>query len=397
MLTQKYKPKNLEEFVDQKDAVKILFEWIKKRPKGKALLFYGPPGVGKSALIEAYAAENNLELIEMNASDYRSAKQIKETIGKSVSQQTLFKKGKIFFIDEIDGLVGREDSGGAAELIAIIKQSKYPIVLAANSPYHLKLKSLLNYCQLVRFGKISVWDIEKRLKEVCEYEGIVCDENVLRQLARISYGDLRSAINDLEIISAGKDKISPKDLEELSPRERDRNIFDALKIIFKTKSALGAKLAVNNVDKDPDEIFWWIANNIAYEYEKPEELADAYAALSRADMFRRQIYHRQNWRLQSYMIDMMTAGVAASKKEPYRKFVKYQYPSNFLILSRTKQTRKNSSEIHKKVASYFHCSSKKFRSQVLPYLRIIVKNKKFREKFLSDLSISKDELKPLFM
>ena len=134
MWTQKYNPKNLNEFIGQKEAVKIFTDWIKKRPKGKALLFHGPPGIGKSVLLEAYAAESDSELIQMNASDHRNAKQIREVIGKSVAQQTLFKKGKIFFIDEVDGLFGREDYGGAGELINMIKLSHYPIILAANNP-----------------------------------------------------------------------------------------------------------------------------------------------------------------------------------------------------------------------------------------------------------------------
>ena len=396
MWTQKYKPKSLNQFVNQKEAVKILDEWNKKPPKNKVLLFYGPPGVGKSALIEAYAEENNLDLIQMNASDYRSAKQIKEVIGKSISQQTLFKKGKIFFIDEIDGLFGREDFGGAGELIAIIKKSRYPIVFAANNPYNPKLRSLISYCLLIKFSKISVWDIEKRLKEICKDEGIAYDEDVLRQLARVCNGDLRSAITDLEIVASGGEKLSLKDLEDLSPREREKNIFDSLKIIFKTKSALSAKLALNNVDKDFDEIFWWVENNIINEYETPEELVAAYDALSKADMFKRRISSRQNWRLQSYMIDMMTAGVAVSKKEVYKKFVKYQYPNNIIVLGATKQIRKEAKELNVKFTSYFHCSTRKFKSQVLPYLKIILRNKKFKEKFLSQFGITIDDLKVLF-
>jgi replication factor C large subunit len=396
MFAQKYKPKNLKEFMNQKEAVKIFLDWMEKPKKGKALLFYGSPGVGKSALAEAYASEKNLELIGMNASDYRSAKQIKAVIGKSISQQTLFKRGKVFFIDEIDGLVGRGDSGGVGELIDVIKQSSYPIILAANNPYEPRLRTLLRYCQPIKFSKISVWDIEKRLKEICSHEKISYGGDVLRQLSRMSDGDLRSAINDLWIISAGNGELSSENLNELSSRERERNIFDALKIIFKTKSALGAKLALNNVDKDPDEIFWWIENNIANEYEAPEELANAYDALSRADLFKQRISYRQNWRLLSYMIDAMTAGVAVAKKEAYRKFVKYQYPNNFQILGMTKQTRKDSSGLNKRFASHFHCSSKKFKSQILPYLKIILKNKQLKHKFLSGFAIEEGDLKLLF-
>jgi len=141
--TVRYKPKNLKEFVNQQDAVEIFLKWIKKWKRGdKPLLFYGPPGTGKTVLLQAYAIENNLEFIEMNASDWRSASQIQEVLGQSMLQTSLFKKSKIFLIDEVDGLAGRGDLGGVGEIIKIIKESRYPCVLTANNAYNAKLRNL---------------------------------------------------------------------------------------------------------------------------------------------------------------------------------------------------------------------------------------------------------------
>lgn len=150
----KYKPKNLKEFVNQQEAIDIFLKWMKTwKPESKALLFYGSPGTGKTALVEAYAYENKLDLIQLNASDYRSAAQIKEVLGASVQQQSLFKRGKMFMIDEIDGLAGHEDHGGVGEIINIIKGSQFPIILTSNSPWNSKLRSLRTHCQLVQFKK----------------------------------------------------------------------------------------------------------------------------------------------------------------------------------------------------------------------------------------------------
>lgn len=93
MFTGKYKPISLKEFVNQEEAVEIFLKWIKRwKPGSKALLFHGPPGIGKTALIHAWTSENNLEFIEMNASDFRSATQIQEVLGQSMMQAPLFKK-----------------------------------------------------------------------------------------------------------------------------------------------------------------------------------------------------------------------------------------------------------------------------------------------------------------
>ena len=94
MFLEKYKPSNLSEYVGQKEAVSTFLKWIEKWKKGsKALLFHGSSGTGKTSLIHAYAQEKNLDLIEVNASDYRSAKQLQEVVGKSMFQQSLIKRG----------------------------------------------------------------------------------------------------------------------------------------------------------------------------------------------------------------------------------------------------------------------------------------------------------------
>lgn len=394
--TVKYKPKNLKEFVNQKEAVEIFLKWIKRwKPGNKSLLFYGMPGTGKTALIHAFASEKNLEFIELNASDWRSASQIQEVLGQSMLQKPLFKKSKIFLIDEVDGIAGREDLGGVGAIIKIIKESAYPCILTANNPWDSKFRTLRQYCQLVQFGKIHVFDIEKRLKQICEKEKIKYDKEVLRQLAKRAEGDLRSAMNDLETISQGKKEITVGDLEILGYRERETNIFEVIRNIFKTQTALAAKLAINTADKDPEEIFWWIENNIAREYEDPEEIAKAYDALSKADIFKHWISSRQNWRFKAYMIDLMTAGVSVAKKETYRKFTRYQYPSNIIVLGRTKGRRSAAGEVLGRLSQQFHCSTKKIRNEYLPFLKIILKNKKMRDSIATSFNLTKDDFSSL--
>jgi len=326
--------------------------------------------------LQAYATEKGLDLIEMNASDYRSAQQIHEVLGQSMKQRSLFGRGKIFLLDEIDGIVGTEDRGGVGEIIKIIQESSFPLILTANNPWEPKLRALREYCQLVEFKKIYVFDVEKRLAEICKKERIAVEKDVLRDLARMCGGDLRAAINDLETVARGKRKIVLSDLEVLGYRETERSVFDALKIVFKSKSALAAKLSISNVDKDPEEIFWWIENNIAREYEDPEEIAKAYDALSKADIFRQWVVSRQDWRLKGYMIDIMTGGVAIAKKEMYRKFTKYQYPSKIAMLGQTKLERKEEKEKLLELSRQLHCSTRKIRKDFLPFLRIIFKKAK---------------------
>jgi replication factor C large subunit len=370
--TEKYAPQKIVDVVGQKKAVEQFLIWLRGwKPGKKAALFHGSAGTGKTALVEALGKERNLEVIEMNASDFRTAQQIKEVIGQSMKQQSLFKKGKIFFIDEIDGLAGREDRGGVGEIIKIIKESQYPIILTANNPWDTKLRALRAYCQLIQFGKVYYWDVIKRLQYICEKEKLKCDKEILIQIAKRSEGDLRSAINDLETLTRDKKEITLKDLDSLGNREREMNIFDVLKIIFKTKTAMSAKLSIQNTDKDPEEIFLWVEQNIINEYEKSDEIAKAYEMLSRADLFMQRIKKRQDWKFEKYMIDLMTAGVALSKKEMYRKFSRYQPPDRIRFLGATKVKRMEEKENLLELSKQLHCSMNKIRKEFLPFFKLI--------------------------
>jgi len=370
----KYRPKSLKEFVNQKEAIERFLNWYKSwKNTKKAALLYGPPGTGKSCFVEAFARDNNLELIQLNASDKRDANSIKTIIGNSSKNLSIWKKGKIFLIDEVDGISAFQDKGGVKALIEVIQESKFPIVLTANDPFDPKLRELRENCEMIEFKRLSVLDVERKLIEILEKEGIKYDRAVVREIASRNNGDLRGAINDLEIIARNKKEIKKEDLAILGFRDREIQIFDALKILFKTKYPMTAKMSVANLDMDPDEIFYWIEENIANEYEDINEIAKAYNALSLADLFRKRIMSRQNWRYLVYMNDLMTIGVALAKKEMYRKFTRYRPPTILRLLAQTKSLREEEKMKLKKLSEKLHCSTKKVKTEYLPYLQKVLK------------------------
>src|SRR3989344_8935631 len=105
-LTHKYIPKTTKEIFGQEDVIKQLNNFIInfKKQKKKAALIYGSSGTGKTSSVYAIANELGYEVIEVNASDMRNAEQINTKVGNAIKQQSLFSKGKIILVDEIDGL-----------------------------------------------------------------------------------------------------------------------------------------------------------------------------------------------------------------------------------------------------------------------------------------------------
>ena len=373
MWTEKYKPKRIEEIVGQDEAIRRVSRWFESwKPGDKALLIHGPVGVGKTAVIQALATQKDIDFIEMNASDYRSAKRIREHIGRSVAQQSLFKRGKVFMIDEVDALSGNADRGGVSEMVKIIEGTRYPIILTANKPWESKLSSLRKCCTLVEMEKLTISDIEKRLKRIAAREGIRIERDALRDLAKMSDGDLRAAITDLQSLNRGdKRRITQDDVATLSSRERESTVYEALQKIFKADTVLDARRALDSVDKFPDDMMWWIEANITREFKNPEEIADAFDRLSAADMFRGRIRRTKRWRFLVYMIDLMTGGVATARRKKYFTRVQYQYPTLIATLGRTKRMRAEQDQQLSGLSEQLHCSKRKVRTEYLPYLRLV--------------------------
>ena len=81
-------------------------------------------------------ARFRFQIIEMNASDTRSKRSLKEEVATLLSNRTLnstsAKKKHVLIMDEVDGMSGNQDRGGMQELILLIKSSMVPIICICN-------------------------------------------------------------------------------------------------------------------------------------------------------------------------------------------------------------------------------------------------------------------------
>jgi replication factor C large subunit len=357
MLSEKYKPNNLKEIVGQTDFILKTIDWLKKWKPGKALLIYGPTGTGKTLVIKLIAKEMKMSLFELNASDDRSASSIKEKLLPAAKEGSLFNK-RLILIDEADSF-GQSDRGGIAEVIKAIKESVNPIILIASDAYDAKLKSLRGYCELLKVRRTPKNLIEKKLIEISSKEKMKIDSEAIKRIAENADGDMRSAMNDLIFSS------------ESVYRDKEKNIFEVLNIIFRSKDLRKTLQAIDRSGKDLDELFWWIEQNIPLEYQNKELITQALDILSKADVFRSSITKNQNYRFNKYMKDMMAS--ISLLENPQKRFMLYRPPGRFITLGSTKVSRKEAEEFYKSLG--LKCSMKKMREQA-PFLKIIL-GKKF--------------------
>src|SRR3989344_4592984 len=178
MLLNKYKPKSLKEIIGQDNAISKLKKAINEK---KAIFIYGVPGIGKSSSVHALSKDLDYEILEINASNYRNKDQINEIVGSSARQNSLFSKGKIILIDEIDGL-NRDDRGAIQEIISVIKDSGHPIVIVGNDIWDSKFRELRKECELIQFDKLNPLDVLKVLRNILSKEKKEIDEIHLRNI-----------------------------------------------------------------------------------------------------------------------------------------------------------------------------------------------------------------------
>ena len=377
---EKYRPKRLKDVVGNSSAVNTLVKWVEEwrrgKPEKKAILLYGPPGVGKTSVAYALANELGYDYIELNASDTRTYSIINRIVGSASTTSTLSQEAmgrKLIILDEVEGIHGKYDFGGLKALRNWIKKTEQPIILIANDPWALP-REFRDLVLMVGFKKIPTRTIVKVLKEICMREGIKTSEKVLQIIATNANGDLRAAINDLQALAQGKETLEMHDIELLNLRDSQIKIFDVLIRILKTRYIGRALEAVQEAEEDPERILRWLVENVPKEYEKPEDLAKAFDYLSRADIFFGRIRRRQDWGLMRYAIDFMSAGVAISKKEKYSKFVKYGYPEIFVIYAKTKKLREQVDAIAEKIKEKLHCSKREAREIYFPLLEIVLQS-----------------------
>ncbi|MCD4771498.1 replication factor C large subunit [archaeon] len=381
---EKYRVYELEDIKGQDLAVDKIKVFLKSFPKKRAIVLHGPPGVGKTSLAYAVAGEMGAEILELNASDFRNKAKIGEIVGPASRQASLFGKGKIILIDEVDGISAMKDRGGLAELLGLLAKSAFPIIVTANDIWNKKFSLLRKKAELVQLKEIDSKVVLKILMDVCEKEDVVVTGEVLKGIAIRARGDIRAALNDLEVLS----KMDSESLmQEVGDRDREKSVFDALKKVFQGSGIDEEMLRVyDGVNMPIDDLFLWVEENLAVAY-KGEELCLALERLSLADVYRGRIRRQRHWRFMVYEYFLLGAGIANVKKYDRSGWVQYKKPSRILKIWLQNQRAAKKKSICVKYAKACHVSVKGAMKDFM-LLRIILGGESVRK----ELDLSGDEI-----
>jgi replication factor C large subunit len=374
--TAKYRPTTLQEVRGNDSARDDLQEWAATWDEhGEAVVLHGSPGVGKTSAAQALANDMDWPVTEMNASDQRTADVVERVAGEAARNSTLTQSvqgetgRRLVILDEADNLHGNADRGGSRAMADVVESASQPLVLVANDFYEMS-RSLRDAVREIEFRDVAARSIVPALRDVCRREGIEFEEAALEAIAESTDGDLRSAINDLQAVTEGRDSITTTDVVT-SGRDRTEGIFDYLDGLLQEATPQEALRRSYDVDETPNDLVRWIEENVTKEYEG-REVADAYRWLARADRWLGRVRATQNYSYWRYAGDAMTAGVASARAGRHGGWTRYGPPQ-----WRTRGSTRE--EIARRIAERSGCSVATARREVLPFLAVLTHHCKNRE------------------
>lgn len=396
---EKYRPQNLDKVVGHPTAIDTLREWALSWeddiPQYRAIILYGNAGCGKTTSAYALANEMGWEIVELNASDQRTAAKIEKVAGQGSRMETLSGTKRLIILDEADNIYGTADRGGEKAIIGLIKKTNHPMILIANELYDMSY-DLRSSCKPIQFRSISYGTIVSILENIAKKEDVTYERGVLEKIAENADGDLRGAINDLQAIVQGKADKAKIEIKDVITGQRDskEDIFKALGKIFRGTDMMDAYRSAFNIGQDPEDFIQWIDENLPREYAKPSDLAEAYNYLSRASLFLGRVRRRQNYGLWRYASLLMTAGIVVARSQTQKQigFVKFQTPEIRKILSQTKGRRKIRDSLAQKIGTHCHTSIGFARYHLFPFFRLMMKDERYASSIAASLGLDTEEI-----
>ena len=234
-LYRKYRPSDFDSVYGQEEIVTVIKNAIINNKISHAYLFSGPRGTGKTTIAKIIAKLVNCEhlengkpcgkcynclnflnsndIVEIDAASNNGVDEIRE-IRDKINLVPSNAKYKVYIVDEVHMLTNQAFN-------ALLKTLEEPpshviFILATTEPHKIPL-TIASRCQKFRFSKIDDKKVVDRLKEISKLENISYEEDALFEIARLSDGCMRDAINLLDqLISYSNSNITLEDIYKVN-------------------------------------------------------------------------------------------------------------------------------------------------------------------------------------
>ena len=363
MWSEKHRPQVISDMVGNEESRAAIMEWFAKWKKGtKPLLLVGPPGIGKTTIAYLVAKQFGYDMIGLNASDIRSKSRINEILTPVLGNVSVLGTPMIF-VDEVDGIHGRGDYGGAAALVEILKEPTVPIVLAANDDTTDKMKSIKKVVKTILFKRIPPRLLRVYLENILNKESAKLSPGSLIKVIDKSRGDIRSMINLTQSLVTGFNPQTETSFEKIS-------IEDGVNAFFKANSIEEARSVLYSMQIDPRQKIDAFYSSIITSNLDNSTLAKYLETISNADILYGKILKTQNWRLLRYLNDILIKLYQNDDRIRYT-----QYNLSWPLLNRIRWDGAKIKKLSSVLAKNLHLSSSAFVTFCLPFVLLCIKNK----------------------
>ncbi len=255
-LAERMRPQTIDEFVGQEHLVgpkKVLRNLLESKSLFSMIL-WGPPGVGKTTLAHLLAQETGSIFISTSAVT-ANVKDLKEIMSEAQHQLKLYHKKTILFIDEIH----RFNKAQQDYLLPFVEKGTVTLIGATTENPSFEVNApLLSRTRVLVLERLTPHHIESVIQKTLKTLDLTIDSQALRFLAELSNGDLRSALNTLELAShfGRESKVQTLSLPLIEEALQKKNLYydKAGEEHYNIISALHKSMR----GSDPDAALYWL-------------------------------------------------------------------------------------------------------------------------------------------
>ena len=381
------------DFIGNESSRKKVIDWLSKWSNGsKPLLLLGPPGVGKTSFVHALCREFDIDLIELNASDTRNKNMLAQILHPIFSNTSLTGKDFLLFLDEMDGISNREDSGGLDFLIDLFAEPSIRVIMAANKSTEA-IKKISKVSKTINFSpippRLSMLYLDKALRD----QNSSMDAKDRITVVRNSMGDIRSLLNSAQVMIAGystaKNPSMEIDVEDMINQYfSTATLEEALAIIKRADiSYSDPRFGQSSEDRRKD-ILGAFFSSIVMSKIDISTIAVLLDRLSELDVILSRSLVVRNWKIMRYFSSILAKSLFHESRNRYIRYNRYSIGfENMGIFSRAQGLKKTL----RILAQYFHTSRSNLGSQYFePLMQILARTDRYEDLIRSTITSEKE-------